>query len=161
MPDAPRLYWDSCVFLSYVDGLEDRLSDIEEFLRKAEAGAVEIVTSTISIVEVAFGEAERQQRALDPELEQKISSLWTLPSPVKLIEFYSLIADESKQLMRDAMVRGWRLTGMDAIHLATARRLEVAEMHTYDDKLFKYAEVLGIKVGPPLVAQLPLPPGES
>jgi predicted nucleic acid-binding protein len=161
MPDTLQLYWDSCVFLSYVDGVPNRLPDIDELLKQAERGTVEIVTSAISIVEVAFGEAERQQRALDPQLERKISTLWVPPSPVKLVEFYALIADEAKDLMRDAMTRGWSLKGMDAIHLATARRLDVSEVHTYDDKLLKYGEVLGVRVGPPLASQLALPVADS
>jgi hypothetical protein len=41
MPDTLQLYWDSCVFLSYVDGIPNRLPDIDELLKQAERGTVE------------------------------------------------------------------------------------------------------------------------
>ncbi len=63
-----RLYWDANVFLSYVDGTPDRLPHIEPLFREAEQEKVEIVTSTASIAEVAFGSVEMDERSLDEEI---------------------------------------------------------------------------------------------
>ena len=48
---------------------------------------------------------------------------------------------------------------MDAIHLATARRLGVQEFHTYDEKLLKYQGDLGFPIREPIAAapELPFP----
>lgn len=76
MPDeSARVYWDANVLLSYVDGDADRLPTIEELLRQARASEIEIVTSALSQVEVAFAGSEKHDRALDPEAEERIDEL--------------------------------------------------------------------------------------
>ncbi len=37
----------------------------------------------------------------------------------------------------------------DAMHLATARRLQCGDFFTYDKKLRKYSTVTGLRIGPP------------
>jgi predicted nucleic acid-binding protein len=146
MPEASRIYWDACVFLSYVNEYPDRVGDIESLLAEAERDEVELVTSTASIVEVAFGATEQQGRALDAETELKINSLWEPAAPVKLVEFHRLIAQEAQALMRSGIPEGWSLKPMDAIHLCTARRMNADAFHTYDDKLDKWSARVGFPV---------------
>jgi predicted nucleic acid-binding protein len=152
-PQKSRIYWDSCVFLSYINGLSDRLPEIETLLLGAEKDTIELLTSTLSIVEVAFATAERDQRALDEEAEKKISKLWLPSSPVKLVEFHRLIAEDARDLMRRTLTKGWSLKPLDAVHLSTAARMAVAEFHTYDEKLPKYSELVGCKIQRPFVEQ--------
>jgi hypothetical protein len=45
---------------------------------------------------------------------------------------------------------------MDAMHLATAKHMGVAEMHTYDDRLLRWDGDAGFPIQEPLVAQMPL-----
>lgn len=157
MSDPPKqFYWDSCVFLSLVEGHADRTADIQALLTDAQGGKVEILTATVSIVEVAFAKQEKDRKVLDPEAEKRIDRLWAPPSPVKLVEFHSAIAKTAKDLMRDAMVRGWSLRGMDAIHLATAQLLAVKKMHTYDDSLQKFGQLIGITIEEPSTTQVNL-----
>ncbi len=85
MTEVPRYYWDSCVFLSYVDEQAGRLQDINDLLGEARRGEIEIVTSAVSITEVAFGSAERDQKALLPEAQARINTLWLPSSPIKLL----------------------------------------------------------------------------
>jgi predicted nucleic acid-binding protein len=148
MPELPFWYWDSCVFLSYVNEDPARVSTIESLLGKSGVD-FQIITSVASITEVAFGKMEQDGKALDDETEQKINALWEPPSPIRLAEFYQLIAEEAKALMRQALPFGWSLKPMDAIHLATCRRLGAAIFHTYDDKLFKYEPMMGFPVREP------------
>lgn len=55
MPDElSRIYWDANVPLSYISGVADRLPVIEELLKRARAREIELLTSSISRVEVAF-----------------------------------------------------------------------------------------------------------
>jgi hypothetical protein len=45
MPDSkPRIYWDTCVLLSFINGLPERLPDIETLLLEAEKETVELLT---------------------------------------------------------------------------------------------------------------------
>jgi hypothetical protein len=57
MPTQPTLiYWDSCVFLYYLDRDSDKLPVLDAVLNNVErsAGNRRIVTSTVAKVEVAF-----------------------------------------------------------------------------------------------------------
>jgi predicted nucleic acid-binding protein len=148
MPGEPkRLYWDSPIFLSYVNGIADRLPDIDALLTEAERGEVEIVTSTFTMAEVAFAQQEQVAQQLDAETEARINGLWQ--PPIKLVEFHALIAAQAAQLMRSGLSKGWTLKAPDAVHLATAVRAEAAEFNTYDGALTKWAAEIGIPVCPP------------
>jgi predicted nucleic acid-binding protein len=133
MPEElTRIYWDANVFLSYINGVPDRLPHIDGVLEKSGTD-FRIITSSITVVEVAFGKAEQDAKALDPGVEAKINAMWAPGSPVRLVEFYPLIADGAKALLRESLIRGWKLKPMDAIHLSTARQERVTQFHTYDD----------------------------
>ena len=153
MPDETVfIYWDACVLLSYVNGTADRLPHLDAFLEKS-GKSIQLITSAVSIVEVAFAKAEQDGKMLDDATEKKISRLWTSNSPIKLIEYYRLIGEGAKNLMRDAISQGWKLKPLDAIHLSTARSFKVAEFHTYSNDLHKYATIVGYKIGPPIAEQ--------
>lgn len=60
MPDkSDRIYWDACVFLAYINGDDGRADVIQQLLDEAAEGAFELVTSTVSQVEVAFGKQNK------------------------------------------------------------------------------------------------------
>jgi predicted nucleic acid-binding protein len=157
MPDdLPRFYWDADVLLSYVNGIPDRLPDIDAFLERSGKD-LQLITSSVTIVEVAFGKAEQDAGALDLTIEAKIDQLWQANSPIRLVDFHAGIGAEARQLMRQALLRGWALKPMDAIHLSTARQQAVAEFHSYDTELTKYADLVGFRIGPPLSPAPKLP----
>lgn len=60
---------------------------------------------------------------------------------MRLIEFHRLIATDARDLVRAAHFDGKRLTPLDAVHLASAARLNVTEFHTYDGKLLGFTGV--------------------
>lgn len=161
MPDElRRTYWDACVLLSYINGIPDRLPTIEELIRLSRASEFEIVTSVLSQAEVAFAAIEKEQGKLSMGTEEAIDKLWLPGSPIKTVEFYDLIAREARDIMRQGIEQGWgSLKPADAIHLATARRMEVSEMHTYDDRLLKWNGRLGFAVVQPLLQQPTLDTG--
>jgi predicted nucleic acid-binding protein len=139
MPDNPkRIYWDACVFLAFINGDAGRADTIQQLLDEAAAGAFELVTSTLSQVEVAFGKAEQDGAAPDETTLTAIEAFWLPDSPVRLVEFHRLIATDARDLVRAAHFDGKRLTPLDAVHLASAQRVGASEFHTYDDRLLKF-----------------------
>ena len=157
---ARRVYWDSCVFLAYIDGVEERLPTLDAVLGDAEQGNIELLTATLSIAEVACGQVERSQQRLSPHVLERIEQLWIPPSPIKLVELHTLIAEEARDLIRSGLSKGWTgLKGADALHLATARRMQVDEFHTYDARLRRYSGQLGFTIREPFTnhPRLPFP----
>ena len=112
-----RVYWDACVFLSYINGIDEKLPVLDALLEESRQGEIEIVTSAVSLTEVAFAEEERLKTALDSEIERLIDVLFADREVVKVAEFHELIAREARRWMRQALGNGWNLKPMDAIHL--------------------------------------------
>lgn len=154
---AIRVYWDSNLFRDFISGHPEHAADVEALLEQADTGKLEIITSAISVAEVAFAQQERSTGLLSAEVEERIDKLWVPPSPVKLVEFHFHIARRARQLLRQSLQRGWKgLRAFDAVHLCTAQLYGVTELHTYDAGLERYSELIGVKVGAPFVEQIRL-----
>ena len=152
--DVPRVYWDTNVLLSYINGVDDRVPVIEELFRKARAGEIELITSAVTRVEVAFAEGEKDAQALDPAVLASIDTLWAPGSPLKTVEFFDLIGDGARDLMRRSISQGWgSLKPLDSIHLATAQQMNAAEFHTYCQRLHRWSDKLGFPVIEPHTPQ--------
>ena len=152
------VYWDSCAFLSYVNEIPARIRVLETLLEKSSAGEIIIYTSTLSHVEVAFSESERETHVLSTEVEIQISNLWADTNLVTSVELHPAIALIARRLMRDAVAIGQSLKPLDATHLATAQWLSdvgrnVDEFHTYDKGFSKYAAVVSFDIVEPYVQQ--------
>lgn len=153
MPTSPPplVYFDSCVMLEYINAEDaSNLSNIDGILQDTN---IQIVTSLISIVEVAKGKVEQDSKVLSPAVEAQINKLWEVESPIEVVEFYELIADGARALIRQATSDGFGLQAADAIHLATAMRLNVQRFYTYDQKLFKFHSMCRFPIGPPEALQ--------
>jgi len=158
MPSSEGFYWDSCVFISYFEKTPNRIDVIDELLRRSELGEIEIITSTASIVEVAYIVTERVG-GLDPRNEVAMDECWSNSAVVKVIEPSVVVAKEARNIMRTAMANGLKkIRGMDAIHLASARLLHVTELQTYNYLDFDYLEQhTSVRcVEPHAVIQVPL-----
>jgi predicted nucleic acid-binding protein len=138
--DKPLVYWDACVPLSYINEYQDRMPDIQGLLHRSGKDFY-LLTSILSIAEVAFAASEQGHKQLDPAQDERINALWRPGSPIQLVEIYQLIIEEAKALMRAAIPNGWSLKPPDAIHLATADKWKVAQFHTYDPALKKYEAI--------------------
>ena len=138
--------------LSYVDHDEDRWPDLAALLEASENHAIEIVTSSLSTVEVAYGQLERSGQILDEATEAQIESLWAPGGPIKVVEFHPIIAREARQLMRLAVTKTWKLKPADAIHLATGINSRSDEVNTYDDKWKRFESAVGCTIRQPTSA---------
>lgn len=133
---------------------------LEELLESSSGSSrtIKLYTSTLSQVEVAFAASERRQQQLSPEVEEQISALWEDSESVVSVEYQEAIGMIAKDLIRDAITKGWSLKPLDAIHLATAQWLldvgiTVDEFHTYDDRLFKYKDIVDYPIHEPHTPQ--------
>lgn len=155
MADQRSVYWDANAFLNYVNGEAEYLPVLEALLRSSD---VTIYTSSLSKVEVSFGEVEKTRRRPVPEIAARIDALWSDPGAISLVDFHDVIGQEATRLMRASLPRGGGLRPYDAIHLATARWLidagvRIDEFHTYDTDLYKYSGVVGFTLCAPNTAQ--------
>ena len=159
MPDtSPTIYWDSCVFLSYVNEYRDRVPTLEALLERSARGEIELYTSELSHVEVAFAASEQWRGRLDTEIERRIDSLWADSNVVVSVEYHGIIGQVARGMMREAVTRSWSLKPLDAIHLATARWLssvgiEIDEFQTYDGRVSRYAPIVAFDILEPHTPQ--------
>jgi len=150
-----RIYWDADVWLSYISGEAERLPTLDALLAdsSSEKGNIEIYTSVISEVEVAFAKSEQEKKALDPNTERLIDELWADRDALKLVEYHEGIGKEARSIIRLGIERGWSLKPLDAIHIATAKRSQIIEFHTYDKRLLKYSNDVGFPIVEPHIIQ--------
>jgi hypothetical protein len=73
-----------------------RIEVIEQLLDDAESGKLEIVTSILSEVEVAYGKVEQDAGNPDADVLAAIQALWLPPSPVMLVECHRFIAERAR-----------------------------------------------------------------
>ena len=154
--DVQRIYWDSCIVIAYFSNDPDKVNILEAVLDDVSKsdGRKKIVTSLVAKVEVSFVTAERTSKHLSEDVEKKIDNFWAEDSVLELIEFHDGIASLSRRIIRDGIPNGWRLKPMDAIHLASAKWLEVTEFHTYNLSDFqRYEKDMGFKICEPYVSQ--------
>lgn len=153
---TPRYYWDACVFLASIRGEDGRVEHVKELLDQAEKGELRILTSTLSIVEVASTGSQAEPPPTEEALE-RIDNLWAAPSPVVMVEFYRAIAERARGLIRSAPALGLKLKPADAIHMATAVQVSADAIHTYDGPMAEWSDHLSIPIDEPTSEILQLP----
>lgn len=132
--DNRWIYWDACVFLSYLEGHPQRLPILEGVWKEVDDNAGKIVSSVLSLTEVAY------VNPVDTKAEDEIDALWNDPL-IEIVEFNPVIARLARSMIRSSKQRGERLEPADAIHLATAQwindsyRRTIVEFQTYDPDL--------------------------
>lgn len=149
-----KVYWDACVFLEMIEEEEERRSGIEAILAEAEKGKILIHTSILTIAEVTYAKSEKNQQALDQDIEERINALWLPSSLFVLVDVFRGIVIDAQKMAREALKNRTKIKPMDAIHLATAVRIGCAEFHTFDDfkgHQEKLSKVCGLKIGPPVM----------
>jgi predicted nucleic acid-binding protein len=161
--ELPLYYWDACLFLDFINQRDPVWPLLEALLiRSRNRDGLRIVTSTISITEVAAGGAGQLDKwDIAPESEAQIDALWDIRGPVDFVEFDRSVAFRARDVMR--RTRG-KVKGMDAIHVASAISVEALELNTYDsDHLLPLGQSVGVPIREPsgsVQFEMPLPAEE-
>lgn len=132
MSSSPqRVYFDANVFIAYLANEARRAPVVASLLEDAGRGRVELLTSVLSVTEVAFVASDHASGDSDADADE-IAKLWIAESPIKLTDVSMRIAERAREIVR--VSRRSSMKGVkppDAIHLATA------EMHSCD-RFFTY-----------------------
>jgi predicted nucleic acid-binding protein len=131
---ANWFYWDTSVFLSYFNQNPARHANIDAVLRyiRSTDGVRLIVTSTFTKVEVSYYQDELDSQQLSPDTEETFDLFWNDRSIMRFVDVTDEIARRARHLKRVIRSQGHTLKTPDAIHLASASFMGVAEMHSYD-----------------------------
>lgn len=136
MASGRRIYWDSCCFISFLNGDPARVGVLGDLVRTAAGkGAQNLLTSALSQVEVAYVASEKLTRQLDPSEEKRIDDMWGDRDALSVVEIHDGITRRARELMRNAMQQNVPLKPPDAIHMATAEYVRADELHTYDQRM--------------------------
>lgn len=146
MADPARIYWDACAWIAYIQKempgpdssfTEPRYEMCRSVLLSADAGTVEIVTSSYTLAEVC-------KKAKGPS------------SPgIDLAAFfnqrYILLTNVDKQVglkAQNLQLAGvGKLSPQDAVHLASALVANVPVFHTFDADLLALDKVFTLDDG--------------
>lgn len=143
-----RIYWDSCVVLSFLEGNPERMGELDQLIREQQEEKFEIVTSVITRAEIIYVAGRTDEDSIEA-----INQIWTPGSPITPVEVFDQITSDACDLVRRQRSEDWgKLTPLDSIHLASAMRYATS-MDTYDERLHKYSDIIGIPIGVPAPEQ--------
>ncbi|MDD4952281.1 MAG: type II toxin-antitoxin system VapC family toxin [Desulfovibrionaceae bacterium] len=156
MSGKPRYYWDSCTWIGLIKQEKDKFVSCKYIFDKAEAGEVEILASTLVLVEVYKTKCDNPYDSL-PEEKDEILSKFFQKEFIVPAEIDSDVALCARKLLRyyDRLMKP-----QDAIHLATAILNDADELHTFDgsDLLHLNGEIIRMDGTNLKICQPPLPP---
>jgi len=149
-PKLVSVYWDACAWITYIaqekniplsDGrFENRYAVCSHVLNDAQSGKYEIVTSAFTLAEVCKEQGIRESPA--DNLPSFFDRSYILVVPVD-----KSIGARAQKLQTSGLVN---LKPPDAIHLASAQRAGVLEMHTFDKKVLNFDGRIGGADGRPI-----------
>ena len=159
MASSPRrLYWDACAWIAFIQqekvslrdgGFEDRGAMCRRVIVAAEKKAVELVTSSLSLVEVC-----KSRDVLAGNEDQRLRDFFD-QDYILLVSLDRRVGDLARQFM---LAGHPGLKPPDATHLATAAVVGVEEFHTFDDGLLKLDGKFDTVAGLPLKICKPTSP---
>ena len=152
MPDnVPRVYADANVLLAYVGNEAGRADTVESILEDARQSRVELLTSVLSIAEVAYVQTD-SSADFSPAGDAAIDELWKPASPITLVDISETVAREARGVIRQAkQTSAGRVRSADAIHLASAQLHGCDRFFTYehDNMRQRWATLIGASVTEP------------
>lgn len=146
------VYWDSDVFLSWLNEHPERAPIIKGMYESIVKRKGKIVTSAFTIAEVAHIETEKRRQKRFETVDEDIKAMWQ-DTNILVVEAPRLIMEMARDLMRANLEYGGGLKAGDAIHLATAKFMEnnglfIQEVNSYNG-WEKYAPLIGMTICEP------------
>ncbi|TBN41077.1 PIN domain-containing protein [Paracoccus subflavus] len=150
MANPQRIYWDACAWIAYIakettiplkgGGQENRFVMCEAVLKGAREGKYEIVTSCFTLAEVCKN-GEVKSSPVD-NLPAFFEHSYILTVPVDLA-----LGRHAQNIQASGLVA---LKPPDAVHLASALRARVDQIHTFDANILKLDGTIPGRDGKPL-----------
>lgn len=131
MPDAPTVYWDSCVWIGHIAQEADKYPATKHIVRLAQKGERQIMTSTIALAEVVKMKCGGEWVAMAALEDDPFAALLAQDWVTTVIADWD-VGVRARDLFRLHMADGLKKP-QDALHLAVAVLENVAEMHTFDN----------------------------
>lgn len=147
-PGAELVYFDASIFIAWFNDEPGRSDTIEEILTASFEGRLRVITSVVSLTEVAYFRTEPS--GLDQnQLDQRINALLLNDRLIGLIPFDQRIALRARQLVRVRSGGRRGLTVLDAIHLASAELADSDFFATYDRDFAQASDEVTMRIGEP------------
>ena len=144
MPTRQLVYWDSCVFIDWIQkDKPDRVALLQPVIDAAYAGKIVIVTSAFGLAEVVRCNGPD---VLSEEDESRILRFFKNPF-ISVRNVDRRVAQEARSICRHRLSTGAGLKPPDAVHVATALLHKVGSFHTFDRGVLRFDQMFGI---PPL-----------
>lgn len=141
-------YSDACVFIAVLDNEPARVDVVEAQFSAFRARGVSIVTSAITLTEVAY--ASTEPAPINPSDTTAIDAFLQRPRRFRYRPVSQAIALEARGLVREAKASGAkRIRTPDAIHLATAKDVKADLFLTYDRALLDLRMNLPFRIEEP------------
>jgi len=130
MPEI--VLWDSCIVIDAIQQQEDIYIHLQPMIRKAEAGELFIVVSSVTVAEVTYCK-ELSAKGVSQEEQNEIIQQWMNQDYIvrRIADFG--ICRSAAMLAREFSVPGKSLSPIDSIVLATAIKNNVDALITLDD----------------------------
>lgn len=122
------IYWDADCFLGFLKEEQDKIDRCRGTTEKAERGDLIIVTSAITLIEVV---------KLDKTLRLKAKDEKTIRDFFKNPYIHIHNVDREVGIIARDLIWKHFLSQRDSIHVATALKLKLGKMHTFDGQLLK------------------------
>jgi predicted nucleic acid-binding protein len=154
MPKTNYVYCDANIFLAYFNAETKRVNVLDQLFEEVQKdNQRKIMTSVVSITEVSYVAKEKNPNRLDEKMYTALENFWADNSLIEFIDLNELIARQARDLIRQSMSipKNPALKPNDAIHLASAKYVSVAQCFTYDVKLHKFSTMMGYNITEPYV----------
>jgi predicted nucleic acid-binding protein len=150
---ARSRYWDACTFLGLLRDESDKVEDCRKVIAEARSGKVVIVTSALTLAEVLWLKGKDPIPKTDRgKVRQFFRHDW-----IVMRELDRATAEQAQEVVWEHGVKP-----KDAVHVATALRVAVEQLDTFDESLIGLSGKVGnppLTIGRPHVDGMLFPPG--